>query len=706
MKNHYRFLALMTSFVMVCAAPMSALCSEAAPAGETAAAAETETAEIEEPAAEGLAEEAEAVIEEAAEIEEEAVEETSNEVDIPDEDSADTEEEPAAGEEAAETAQPEEAEAEPVTEGYCGQELTWEYAGGVLGIRGTGEMYDYDEEQQPEWLVYAEEIRELRIEEGITLLDAEAFGCLTKLETIYFEGSEEEWKELEKEWEDPEYIEEKGEKEVFADVTEYSFGEEEAETPVEPEAEEPGTIEEETGEEQSKESSEGAEESLRIVTEPEDIIAEANERVAFEVEVNRTDVFYQWQYTKDGSTWNNCTSAGSDTDTFGFQMKGSMDGRKYRCLIYNDSDEVMTREASLTLEVHEALKITEQPESVTAPAGATVRMHVGTNKTDASYQWQWSRDGQSWSNCTSAGYDTDTFSFTMKETMNGRQYRCIVTSGSEQETSEAAVVTYGEELDITEQPQSVEAAKGDRVSFHVAANSADVTYQWQYTKDGSTWNNCTSACYNTDTFSFTMGSTMGGRKYRCVVTGGGVQKTSDAADLTLKVALKITEQPLSVEASRGEKVTFHVAANKTDVTYQWQYNKDGATWNNCTSRGYNKDTFSFTIGETMGDRQYRCVVTSGSETVTSEAAQLTIVTPVIVIDDVEYELIDDVMTVTGYRGSAETVVVQETVDGHTVTVIGESAFEGSSVRTIDLPDTIQVIKKRAFANCSNLTNMN
>ena len=88
MKNHYRFLALMTSFVMVCAAPMSALCSEAAPVGETAAAAETETAEIEEPAAEGLTQEAEAAAEEAVEIEEEAVEETSNEVDIPDEDSA------------------------------------------------------------------------------------------------------------------------------------------------------------------------------------------------------------------------------------------------------------------------------------------------------------------------------------------------------------------------------------------------------------------------------------------------------------------------------------------------------------------------------------------------------------------------------------------------------------------------------------------
>ena len=102
----------------------------------------------------------------------------------------------------------------------------------------------------------------------------------------------------------------------------------------------------------------------------------------------------------------------------------------------------------------------------------------------------------------------------------------------------------------------------------------------------------------------------------------------------------------------------------------------------------------------------RCIVTRGTETVTSEAALLTFANPEIVIDDVVYELIDDVMTVTGYRGSSDTVVVQETVEGHTVTVIGESAFEGSSIKSIDLPDTIQVIKKRAFANCSSLTNMN
>ena len=109
--------------------------------------------------------------------------------------------------------------------------------------------------------------------------------------------------------------------------------------------------------------------------------------------------------------------------------------------------------------------------------------------------------------------------------------------------------------------------------------------------------------------------------------------------------------------------------------------------------------------ESLNGRKYRCNVTYGTETVASEAALLTFEKSETVIDGVVYELIDGKMTVTGYRGSADTVMVRETVDGHTVTVIGESAFEGSTIKSIDLPDTIQLIKKRAFANCSSLTNM-
>lgn len=71
-----------------------------------------------------------------------------------------------------------------------------------------------------------------------------------------------------------------------------------------------------------------------------------------------------------------------------------------------------------------------------------------------------------------------------------------------------------------------------------------------------------------------------------------------------------------------------------------------------------------------------------------------------------YELIDGIMTVTGYIGSADSITVQETVNGKTVTVIGESAFENNqTIKSIDLPDSIEVIKKRAFAN-SQICTMN
>ena len=63
------------------------------------------------------------------------------------------------------------------------------------------------------------------------------------------------------------------------------------------------------------------------------------------------------------------------------------------------------------------------------------------------------------------------------------------------------------------------------------------------------------------------------------------------------------------------------------------------------------------------------------------------------------------MTLVRYRENEATVVVPETYHDKTVTVIGESAFEGKDLTSIDLPDTITVIGKRAFAGCTNLSEM-
>ena len=81
------------------------------------------------------------------------------------------------------------------------------------------------------------------------------------------------------------------------------------------------------------------------------------------------------------------------------------------------------------------------------------------------------------------------------------------------------------------------------------------------------------------------------------------------------------------------------------------------------------------------------------------------------LDDVEYALIEGGASIHAYKGSSAVVTIPETVmyedASYTVIEVGESAFEGNTTLTsIDLPDTIQVIRRRAFANCTALANMN
>ena len=53
----------------------------------------------------------------------------------------------------------------------------------------------------------------------------------------------------------------------------------------------------------------------------------------------------------------------------------------------------------------------------------------------------------------------------------------------------------------------------------------------------------------------------------------------------------------------------------------------------------------------------------------------------------------------------ETVKDEPTDISYTVTAIGEKSFRNSSVTTVDLPETLQIIKEDAFMSCSNLSSI-
>ena len=78
----------------------------------------------------------------------------------------------------------------------------------------------------------------------------------------------------------------------------------------------------------------------------------------------------------------------------------------------------------------------------------------------------------------------------------------------------------------------------------------------------------------------------------------------------------------------------------------------------------------------------------------------------VTINDVVYsKLTDTTCYVKAYIGNGTAVKVEANVNGLTVTEIGESAFEGKAIESIELPNSITVIQKYAFKNCTKLSSM-
>ena len=72
--------------------------------------------------------------------------------------------------------------------------------------------------------------------------------------------------------------------------------------------------------------------------------------------------------------------------------------------------------------------------------------------------------------------------------------------------------------------------------------------------------------------------------------------------------------------------------------------------------------------------------------------------------DYEYSVLDDgTVKITGYNGSAETVVIPDTIDGKSVTSIGNGAFEDcTSLTSVTIPDGVKCIGHSAFYECTSL----
>lgn len=174
---------------------------------------------------------------------------------------------------------------------------------------------------------------------------------------------------------------------------------------------------------------------------------------------------------------------------------------------------------------------------------------------------------------------------------------------------------------ITRQPPSQIAVVNNNVSFQIlVAGPGPVFYQWK--RNGHPVEGGTNA-----TLLINNAQPEDGGEYSVVMSNVVEVIQSQPANLTIIVPPVIVEQPQSQKVAAGREVTFRTGANTSKpftslgpLTYQWFFNGTnllGATASELTLSG---------VGTShMGDYQVQIRNAAGS--VTSQVANLTVVTP-------------------------------------------------------------------------------
>lgn len=209
-----------------------------------------------------------------------------------------------------------------------------------------------------------------------------------------------------------------------------------------------------------------------------------------------------------------------------------------------------------------------------------------------------------------------------------------------------------EKPSIGKQPQNVSVKAGEQVTFTVAATGTDLKYQWQIDRnDGKGFADIAGA----DRASYTTSAVdknCNGYKYQCVISNSAGSVTTGTATLTVTEDVTppvqptvkkpgISKQPQNVSVKAGEQATFTVKATGTDLTYQWQINRNnGKGFVDITGA----DKASYTTGVVdmlCNGYKYQCVISDSAGSVTTNAATLTVTestTPS--PDPVSYKILD------------------------------------------------------------------
>ena len=285
--------------------------------------------------------------------------------------------------------------------------------------------------------------------------------------------------------------------------------------------------------------------------------------------------------------------------------------------------------------------IGKQPQNVSVKAGEQATFTVAATGTDLKYQWQIDRnDGKGFADIAGADRASYTTSAVDKN-CNGYKYQCVISNSAGSVTTGTATLTVIEDVTppaVTKHiitatagangsispSGKVEVVEGADQTFSIKAKDG---YEIASLKvDGKTVNTAASYTFKNVTAAHTIEVTF---KQKATPVQPTVKKPG------------ISKQPQNVSVKAGEQATFTVKAKGTDLTYQWQINRNnGKGFVDIT--GADKASYTTGVADMLcNGYKYQCVISNSAGSVTTNAATLTVTestTPS--PDPVSYKILD------------------------------------------------------------------
>ncbi len=301
-----------------------------------------------------------------------------------------------------------------------------------------------------------------------------------------------------------------------------------------------------------------------ITSQPTDTAVCNNSPAAFAVIATGTNVSYQWQFSADGTTWNDAPDGHSDSLKL-TNVTHADSGHLYRVVLSNAFGTDTSQSAVLSVILSPNIRL--QPRNRTVCTRSDVSFSVQATGINLHYQWQKKLSARRqllnyisnllsgsspspanqtrWSNIPNA--TGAVLSLTgLTDNDNNNQYRVVITGSCSTVNSKPVTLIVNADATVALQPRNQTVTPGSDANFTVIATGrGTLSYQWQISTDaGTTWTNIPGATQSLLSI-FNASETDDGNQYRVVVTGGCNQLVSHSARLSVSERINPLQQILN-----------------------------------------------------------------------------------------------------------------------------------------------------------------